>query len=95
MMKPMIAMALVAALASTASADKPAACSNDNAQHSVHVETIGGKRVIVITGDIVICGLQTPSVAYVHAAKNIDYVWESLRQSFLPLIVSSAKKAPL
>jgi len=42
-----------------------------------------------------VCGkVPRPSVVYVLPAKNIEYEWESLKQDFMPLILSTVKKAP-
>lgn len=60
-----------------------------------HWETINGKRVQVIDTVIAVCGkVPRPSVVYVLQAKTINYEWESLKQDFLPLILSSVKRAP-
>jgi hypothetical protein len=94
MMKRTIAAALIV-FASTAYADPKPECKQD-APHTVEIKIIDGKRVLEIKGDIIICQhLPRPGVAYVTAPKNIDYVWESLGQHFLPLILSTVKKAPL
>ena len=91
-MKTIIALLV---LASTAFADPKPDCKNDG-PHTVQIEMIGGKPVMVIKGDIIICHhLPRPGVAYVTAPRNIDYVWEDLGQHFLPLILSTVKKAPL
>ena len=60
-----------------------------------HIEVRNGQKVYVIDEKITVCGkVPRPSVVYVLTAKTINYEWESLKQDFLPLILSSIKKAP-
>ena len=93
MMKTLIAALLV--VSSVASADPKPDCNKD-VPHTAKIQIINGKPMIVIEGPIIVCQrLPRPGVAYVTAPKNIDYVWESLGQHFLPLILSTVKKAPL
>jgi hypothetical protein len=69
--------------------------AGEKKQGKSHVEIIGGKRVIVIDSNIIVCGkVPRPSVVYVLTAKNIDYEWETLKQDFMPSILNSVKKAP-
>jgi hypothetical protein len=64
-------------------------------QGKFHIEYINGKPVTVIDTIVSVCGkVPRPSVAYVLTPKNIDYEWESLKQDFMPLILSTVKKAP-
>jgi hypothetical protein len=74
-------------------------CPEDNEgekkQGKFHIEYIGGRPVTVIDTVVSVCGkVPRPSVVYVLTAKNIDYEWESLKQDFMPLILSTVKKAP-
>src|SRR5258706_15652862 len=104
MIKPMkgllAALLLVSTLGVSARADKPEGCSDDQGagekkQGKFHIEYINGKPVTVIDTVVAVCGkVPKPSVGYVLTAKNIDYEWESLKQDFMPLILSSVKKAP-
>ena len=97
-----IALAVVCAmgLASVAWAENPERCSDDQStgekkQGKFHIEYINGKPVTVIDTIVSVCGkVPRPSVVYVLTAKNIDYEWESLKQDFMPLIITSVKKAP-
>jgi hypothetical protein len=64
-------------------------------QGKFHIEYINGKPVTVIDTIVSVCGkVPRPSVVYVLTAKNIDYEWENLKQDFMPLILSTVKKAP-
>ena len=64
-------------------------------QGKFHIEYVNGKPVTVIDTVVSVCGkVPRPSVVYVLTAKNIDYEWENLKQDFMPLILSSVKKAP-
>jgi hypothetical protein len=95
MMIKSLAVVVLVVVAATASADPKPECSNDK-PHTVKIEVIDGKPVMVIQGDIVICHhLPAPGVAYVTAPKTINYEWEDLRKQFLPLILTTVKKAPL
>jgi hypothetical protein len=76
-------------------------CPDDSAeqgekkQGKFHIEYVNGKAITVIDTVVSVCGkVPRPSVVYVLTAKNIDYEWESLKQDFLPLILSTVKKAP-
>jgi hypothetical protein len=75
-------------------------CPDDQAegekkQGKFHIEYINGKPVTVIDTVVSVCGkVPRPSVVYVLTAKNIEYEWESLKQDFMPLILSTVKKAP-
>ena len=69
--------------------------SGEKKQGKFHIEYVNGKPVTVIDTLVQVCGkVPRPSVVYVLTAKNIDYEWESLKQDFMPLILSSVKKAP-
>ena len=71
------------------------AAEGEKKQGKFHIEYINGKPVTVIDTVVSVCGkVPRPSVVYVLTAKNIDYEWESLKQDFMPLIISSVKKAP-
>ena len=97
-----LALATLPALALLARA--PAAhaegCSDDadsgeKKQGKFHIEYINGKPVTVIDTVVAVCGkVPRPSVVYVLTAKNIEYEWENLKQDFMPLILSTVKKAP-
>lgn len=76
-------------------------CPDDSAeqgekkQGKFHIEYVNGKPVTVIDTVVSVCGkVPRPSVVYVLTVKNIDYEWESLKQDFMPLILSTVKKAP-
>ncbi len=96
----LVACACLLALSSTARADQPERCQDqDNAgekkQGKFHIEYINGKPVTVIDTIVAVCGkVPKPSVVYVLTAKSIDYEWESLKQDFMPLILATVKKAP-
>ncbi len=81
-------------------AQSPERCADDDAsgekkQGKFHIEMINGKPVTVIDTLVQVCGkVPRPSVVYVLTAKNIEYEWESLKQDFMPLIISTVKKAP-
>ena len=99
-----VALAAVCAMglcwASVGWAENPERCQDDQStgekkQGKFHIEYINGKPVTVIDTIVSVCGkVPRPSVVYVLTAKNIDYEWESLKQDFMPLIISSVKKAP-
>jgi hypothetical protein len=64
-------------------------------QGKFHIEYVNGKPVTVIDTVVSVCGkVPRPSVVYVLTAKDIVYEWESLKQDFMPLILSTVKKAP-
>jgi hypothetical protein len=103
MIEPMKAVLLLVCVATFAApmarADNPERCSDqDNGekkQGKFHIEYVNGKPVTVIDTIVAVCGkVPKPSVIYVLTPKNIDYDWESLKQDFMPLIISSVKKAP-
>jgi hypothetical protein len=102
MIKPMrilLALGLVAALATPVLADKPESCGDDTSgekkQGKFHIEYVNGKPVTVIDTVVAVCGkVPRPSVVYVVTQKNIDYEWEGLKQDFMPLILATVKKAP-
>ena len=72
-----------------------AAADSEKKQGKFHIEYINGKPVTVIDTVVKVCGkVPKPSVVYVLTAKNIEYEWESLKQDFMPLIISTVKKAP-
>jgi hypothetical protein len=104
-MRNLTIIALVVALASlgTARAAHAEGCGADatdeNAgekkQGKFHIEYVNGHPVTVIDTIVSVCGkVPRPSVVYVITAKAIDYEWENLKQDFMPLILSSVKKAP-
>lgn len=69
--------------------------AGEKKQGKFHIEYVNGKPVTVIDTVVSVCGkVPRPSVVYVLTAKNIEYEWESLKQDFMPLILSSVKKAP-
>jgi len=86
--------------AQVAQAQSPERCQDqeeggEKKQGKFHIEYINGKPVTVIDTLVQVCGkVPRPSVVYVLTAKNIDYEWESLKQDFMPLILSTVKKAP-
>lgn len=97
--KFLAATCLVCAIAPAVRADSPERCQDqdegEKKQGKFHIEYINGKPVTVIDTVVAVCGkVPKPSVVYVLTAKNIDYEWESLKQDFMPLILSSVKKAP-
>ena len=93
-------LSVVVSGTATAWADSPERCQDDQAagekkQGKFHIEYINGKPVTVIDTIVSVCGkVPRPSVVYVVTQKNINYEWESLKQDFMPLIISSVKKAP-
>jgi hypothetical protein len=96
-----IVICLVIALAApSARADRPEGCNqsddtSEKKQGKFHIEYVNGKPVTVIDTVVSVCGkVPRPSVVYVLTVKNIDYEWESLKQDFMPLIISTVKKAP-
>jgi hypothetical protein len=95
-----LACVLLCMATATAWADQPERCQDEQAQGEkkqgkFHIEYINGKPVTVIDTIVSVCGkVPRPSVVYVVTQKNIDYEWESLKQDFMPLIISSVKKAP-
>jgi hypothetical protein len=99
-MKTLAALALICATALPAAAQKPEGCqeeegSGEKKQGKFHIEYVNGKPVTVIDTLVQVCGkVPRPSVVYVLTPKNIDYEWESLKQDFMPLIISSVKKGP-
>ena len=69
--------------------------SGEKKQGKFHIEYVNGKPVTVIDTVVSVCGkVPRPSVIYVLTVKNIEYEWESLKQDFMPLILSTVKKAP-
>ena len=96
----LLAVALLLALAAPRAHAAPEGCDQDDSgsdkkQGKFHIEYINGKPVTVIDTKVIVCGkVPRPSVVYVLTAKNIDYEWENLKQDFMPLIVSTVKKAP-
>ena len=95
-----VGLVVVLGAAAPALAQSPERCSDEEQsgekkQGKFHIEIINGKPVTVIDTLVQVCGkVPRPSVVYVLTAKNIDYEWESLKQDFMPLILSSVKKAP-
>jgi hypothetical protein len=105
--KPLASMVVAALVASvgvapgSALAQSPERCSkdsegdDDSKQTKFHIEYINGKPVTVVDTVIDVCGkVPRPSVAYISVPKNINYEWEGLKQDFMPLILSTVKKAP-
>lgn len=97
-----IALALGLGLVQLGVSTKPAAAEGcqDNSEGDkkgkFHTEIVNGKRVVVIDTQVTVCGkVPKPSVVYVLTAKNINYEWETLKQDFMPLILNTARKAPL
>ncbi len=94
------AVAGLATLATHAAIARAEGCADDAAsgekkQGKFHIEYINGKPVTVIDTVVAVCGkVPRPSVVYVLTAKYITYEWENLKQDFMPLILSSVKKAP-
>ena len=69
--------------------------SGEKKQGKFHIEYVNGKPVTVIDTIVSVCGkVPRTSVVYVLTAKNINYEWENLKQDFMPLILTSVKKAP-
>ena len=99
-MRAVAALMVLATAMSSASAQSPERCGDDDSagdkkQGKFHIEYINGKPVTVIDTLVQVCGkVPRPSVVYVLTAKNIEYEWESLKQDFMPLILSTVKKAP-
>ena len=95
-----LVLTLLVATAAPALAQSPERCQDDEStgekkQGKFHIEYVNGKPVTVIDTLVQVCGkVPRPSVVYVLTAKNIDYEWESLKQDFMPLILSTVKKAP-
>ena len=100
MLRSVAVLTLVLASAVPAFAQSPERCQDDESsgekkQGKFHIEYVNGKPVTVIDTVVSVCGkVPRPSVVYVLTAKNIDYEWENLKQDFMPLILSSVKKAP-
>ncbi len=99
--KPLVLAALSAlALLAHAPAARAEGCPDEaeggeKKQGKFHIEYVNGKPVTVIDTVVSVCGkVPRPSVVYVLTAKNIEYEWESLKQDFMPLILSTVKKAP-
>jgi hypothetical protein len=91
------AVASVGLLASAGSARAEGCESTDSSTggKNFHVEIINGQPVTVIDQVIQVCGkVPRPSVVYVLQAKTINYEWETLKQDFLPLILSSIRFPP-
>ena len=95
-----VGLVVLLGAAAPALAQRPERCADEEAsgekkQGKFHIEYVNGKPVTVIDTLVQVCGkVPRPSVVYVLTAKNIDYEWESLKQDFMPLILSSVKKAP-
>jgi len=93
-------LALVLALLAQAPGARAEGCPDDTEsgekkQGKFHIEYVNGKPVTVIDTVVSVCGkVPRPSVVYVLTAKHIEYEWESLKQDFMPLILSTVKKAP-
>jgi hypothetical protein len=76
------------------SPDGSLACrQEDDAPLVTRIETINGKRTIVIDKEIVICGHPArPAVAYVTNPKTVDYAWTQLTEDLVVRIVDSVKQ---
>ena len=84
-------------LTSSAYADDgdAALCKNDQAPAKFRLERHDGRLIHVLLTPIIVChSVPRPSVAYVTSAKSINYEWETLKQDFLPQILTSVTKAP-
>jgi hypothetical protein len=95
----LVLLTLIGVLGTTAIARAEGGCPDeaegDKKQGKFHIEYVNGKPVTVIDTVVSVCGkVPRPSVVYVLTAKNIEYEWESLKQDFMPLILSTVKKAP-
>src|SRR5690349_19970030 len=96
--KPMaitpLAIAVLLAHAPRARAEGcPDEGEGEKKQGKFHIEYVNGKPVAVIDTGVSVCGkVPRPSVVYVLTAKTIEYEWESLKQDFMPLILSTVKK---
>jgi hypothetical protein len=99
-MRLLFAATLARAVAAPVVHAAPEGCDEDTQggdkkQGKFHIEYVNGKPVTVIDTVVAVCGkVPRPSVVYVLTVKNIDYEWESLKQDFMPLIMSTVKKAP-
>jgi hypothetical protein len=94
-MKKLIVLGLVAMTSLAAAEGCPDEGESEKKQGKFHIEYVNGKPVTVIDTVVSVCGkVPRPSVVYVLTAKNIDYEWENLKQDFMPLILSTVKKAP-
>ena len=95
-----IAASLALLAAAPAFAQSPERCADEDEggekkQGKFHIEYVNGKPVTVIDTVVSVCGkVPRPSVVYVLTAKDIEYEWESLKQDFMPLILSTVKKGP-
>jgi hypothetical protein len=93
-------VALLFAATTAPAVAAPEGCSDDDAQTDkkqgkFHIEYVNGKPITVIDTVVAVCGkVPRPSVVYVLTPRNIDYEWETLKQDFMPLIISTVKKAP-
>ena len=103
MIKPMkvalVALMLAAVAAPVYAAPEGCSDEDDNQtekkQGKFHIEYVNGKPVTVIDTVVAVCGkVPRPSVVYVLTPRTIDYEWETLKQDFMPLIISTVKKAP-
>ena len=69
--------------------------TGEKKQGKFHIEYVNGKPITVIDTIVSVCGkVPRPSVVYVLTPRTIDYEWETLKQDFMPLIISTVKKAP-
>ena len=57
---------------------------------SIARDRLGGDYAVPVRVPVI----HRDRVVYVLTAKNIEYEWESLKQDFMPLILSTVKKAP-
>jgi hypothetical protein len=89
-MRTILSLALVTMLGSVAFAGQ---CPQESsAPLTMKMEMINGKRTMVIQKEIVICAHPPkPAVAYVTAAKTIDYQQPALELSLVPKILETVK----
>jgi hypothetical protein len=88
----------LAQLLLTAIIAAPAAAlaEDTNSAPKVKVErSASGQKIFRITEGIVVEGrVQKPNAFYVLQRSSIDYVWESLKQDFLPRIGEATQHQP-
>ena len=89
-MRTILSLALVTALGSVAFAGECPQESSAPVQYKM--EMINGKPTMVIQKDIIVCGHPPkPAVAYVTAAKTIDYQQPALELKLVPKILDTVK----
>jgi hypothetical protein len=93
-MRSILALAVLAALSTSARAE--CRSEDETAPVKAKMQVIDGKRVMVIEKEIIICGHPPrPAVAYLTAPKTVDYSWETLEKSLVPLILQSVSNGGL